>query len=192
MANHAKVCTSKTLDPLEINEIVQRLNKEKLHDIFTLNFEVDTENGWGKYQWILRYKEDPCIAIEFWLSDEKEYGKEINGKWIQFKEAKILSTQSCIEFRHGHSFQFMWWVEGVFRENLGKHYNARMWDDGTSWLGPASPEKYENFQEYIESYAKDRSDKAAIKVFKNHKLPDWQLEEIPKELVEKLNLDFKI
>lgn len=185
MANHAKVCTGKTLNPDEVNEIVQRLNKEKLGGVFTITYETNITGGWGKFQWVVQFKD---ISMIFWLSDDKEYGIEENGKFIEYPKPKIISEQSCIEFRHGHSFNFMWWVEGVFRENLGKHYNAKMWDDGIGECGPANPEKHETFKSYAIS---GETNKDNIKQWKKIQF-DWQKESIPVELIEALNLDFEI
>jgi hypothetical protein len=194
MANHAKVCTGKSLNPEEVNEIVQRINKKKFGGIFTIDFQIDVERGWGKYQWILNYKDTDYIGMVFWLSDDASYGYEEDGKWIDSDDKTILSKQSCIEFRHGHSFRFMWWVEGVFRENLGKHYNAKMWDDGIGECEPANPKKYETFKSYLTS-----DEEGYDKNVNKEKLKQWkdfefglQKDAIPVELINALNLDFEI
>ena len=193
MANHAKVCTGSKLNPDEVNDMVQKLNKEKLGNVFKLTYQKNLKDAYGKHQWFLQYKDEDYIALVFWLSDDVSYGDEKDGEFIEYDKPKILSKQSCIEFRHGHSYNFMWWVEGVFRENLGKHYNARMWDDGTGWIdGPQKMERYESFEAYVRTLCKDTNDKKLVKEMKDFKFPDWQLEEIPKDLIDKLNLDFKI
>jgi hypothetical protein len=179
MANHAKVITGKTLDPEDVNKIVQRLNEEKLGGVFTITYEKNVPSGWGKHQWFLQYKNKPFLTMVFWLSDDVDY--------INFEKPKVISEQSCIEFRHGHSFQFMWWVEGVFRENLGKHYNANMWDDGIGECGPANPEHFETFKTYAignKNYSENE-----IKKWKEVNF-DWQKEKIPEELIKALDLDF--
>jgi hypothetical protein len=193
MANHAKVCTGKTLDPNEVNDIVQKLNKEKLNGIFTLKYDVNYPGGWADHQWTLQYKNEDYIALQFWLSDDVEYGEEKDGEYTEYDEPKILSKQSCIEFRHGHSYNFMWWVEGVFRENLGKHYDARMWDDGCGWIEEERRlDRYESFESYVRTLCKDPKSKKLVKEMKDFKFPDWQVEDIPKELIDALNLDFKV
>lgn len=184
MANHAKVCTGKTLDALEINDIIIKLNQEKLAGVFDVSFNVE------EYYWSVSYKDDGFLAIEFWLSDEDEWGSEVDGKWIEYEEPKILSKNSCIEFRHGHSFQFLWWFEGVFRENLGRIYNARMWDDGIGWCNsPAEPEKYETFETYVRTLA-DVLPKSTVQELYEYKFPEYQREGIPAEVIEKLKLNF--
>jgi len=191
MANHAKVCTGKTLNPDEVNDIVQKINKEKLGDIFTLTYQKDNVNGYGKYQWFLQYKDEDYIAMIFWLSDDIDYSSSDENT---LDGGNLLSTQSCIEFRHGHSFQFMWWVEGVFRENLGKHYNAKMWDDGVGECGPANPERYETFQTYASFHYVDKDgnlNKENLKRWKEIHF-DWQKENIPIELIKTFNLDFEV
>lgn len=188
MANHAKVLTGKKLNPDEVNEIIQRLNQEKLGGVFTVTFEKNTPNGYGDYQWFVKYKDQDYIAMIFWLSDDIACGYEENDKWIEYDEPKTISEQSCIEFRHGHSFRFMWWVEGVFRENLGKYYNAKMWDDGVGECGPANPERYETFKTYLNHHAEDKKTLRAQK--KHHFEP--QKYAIPVELIKALDLDFDI
>ena len=192
MANHAKVCTGKTLDPKEVDEIVQNINKEKLGGLFTLEYEKDVENGYGEHQWFLQYKDRGDISRVFWLVDDVRYGEGdeygSTKEFVEYDKPKTLSKQSCIEFRHGHSFQFMWWVEGVFRENLGAHYNAQMWDDGTGWLEKAKPERYETFKSYSSGCGRTQKE---IKAWKKYHF-DWQKDSIPKELIEKLDLDFKV
>ncbi len=194
MANHAKVITGKTLNPEEVNEIIQRLNQEKLGGVFSITYSVDEPNGWGKYQWYLKYKDEDFIAMVFWLTDDEEYGIEENGEFIEYAEPKILSTQSCIEFRHGHSFHFMWWVEGVFRENLGKHYSARMWDDGIGECSSENLDKYETYKSYLTHAKLDKSEEENKENLKECKRIhfDWQKESIPEELIRVLNLDFEI
>ena len=188
MANHAKVCTGKTLNPDEINKIVQDLNKEKLGGIFNIEYEVNAPGGYANHQWFLSYKDDDYLAMVFWLSDDVAYGEYKNGEWIDFDDKKILSKQSCIEFRHGHSFRFMWWVEGVFRENLGKIFNAKMWDDGTGECEDAKPENFESFKSYLLQFCDKEEDLSKQKQF--HFEPQKYV--IPKELIETLNLDFEI
>lgn len=186
MANHAKVITGKTLDPAEVNEIVQRLNKEKLGGVFTITLG---RGHYGEHQWFLQYKDEGFIGMHFWLTDNQQWGEEKDGKWIEFDEPKVISKQSCIEFRHGHSFQFMWWVEGLFRENLGVHYNAEMWDDGVGECGKPDPERYETFKTYVTRI--ETKTKAEVKAWKNLHF-NWQKKDIPADLAEKLNLDFEI
>jgi len=127
----------------------------------------------------------------FWLTDDVRYGTGdeygSQKEYKEYKKPKTLSKQSCIEFRHGHAFQFMWWVEGVFRENLGKHYNAQMWDDGTGWLEKAKPELYKTLESYVTGIG--CKTKEQIKAWKKLHF-DWQKDEIPKELIKKLKLDF--
>jgi hypothetical protein len=194
MANHAKVITSKTLDPREVDDIVQRLNKEKLGGIFNITYQKNVKGGYGKHQWFLQYKDEDYIAMVFWISDDVAYGYEEDGKWIESDDRTILSKQSCIEFRHGHSFDFMWWVEGVFRENLGKHYNAKMWDDGIGECETANPERYETFKTYASFNYADKDgnlNKENLKKWKEIHF-DWQKDTIPVELIKAFNLDFDI
>ena len=118
-------------------------------------------------------------------------GLRKSGEYVEYETPKLLSEQSGIEFRHGHGFNFLWWVEGVFRENLGKKYSARMWDDGVGWETDApKPERYTSFKTYV--LEKKCKDKKKMQEYKNFCFPEWEKEGIPKEIIKKLDLDFKI
>lgn len=167
MANHCRVLTKKTLDAHEVNSIVQKLAKEKLFDVFKIEF--DEEFG----SWLVFHPKNPhYMALTFWLSDEEEYGIEINGEYVEYNEPLRLSELSVIEFRHGHGYSFLWWIEGVFRENLAKYYNAQTIDDGDGILIDACPEKYETYAEWS----------------KGGGILSVELKPIPKDVITKLGV----
>jgi hypothetical protein len=138
MANHCRVLTKKTLDPKEVDKLVKKISREKLFHVFKVRFNKK-ENSW----YVFHPSSPGYMALTFWLSDENEYDES--------GTPNVLLKQSVIEFRHGHSYSFLWWIEGVFRENLAKHYGAQTRDDGDWVLRDACPEDYETY----EIYAKD-------------------------------------
>jgi hypothetical protein len=178
MANHARAVTKKKLDPTEVQCNLIKILKEKLHDLF--QFEYNPEEK----LWYVFYKKDNQIGFQFWISDEIDYEEE---------DGKLVSKDSVLEFRHGHGWQFMWWVEGVVRENLGKIYNAQMFDEGCEIEPKPVPEHYETFEIFCSTKPDcTPKEKKYVKQSKRMWLPDYQLEELPKELIEGLNLDFKV
>lgn len=181
MANHAYAKTGKTLDPQEVGEHIKRLVKEKLGDLFNVEYNPD-----GEYMWVVSCKKDDKIAFAFWISDDYEYSNpDISYPNPGWDKKTVLSKNSVLEFRHGHGFNFMWWVEGVIRENLGKIYNANMFDDGCEIDPKPSPEIYETFETFCSRRGKPKEQK-------KHWFPEYERKETPKELIEGLKLDFKV
>ena len=43
MANHAKVCTGNTLNPKEVNQLVQDINEDRFGNIFFIEFYSTVE-----------------------------------------------------------------------------------------------------------------------------------------------------
>jgi hypothetical protein len=178
MANHAYAKTGNKLDHKEVDAHIRRIVEEKLKGLFVVDYNEEEK------LWSVGYPKDDYMAFLIWISDEVEYE---NG------ESKLISEGSVIEFRHGHSFQFMWWVEGVVRENLGKIYNARMFDDGCEIDPKPNHVRYETFEIFCRT--KDdltQMDKKLVKQSKKWWLPSYQAKIIPKEIKEGLNLDFKV
>lgn len=174
MANHAQAKTGKRLNANEVDANIRKIVAEKLNNIFNVEFE----DGLTEKYWIIRYKDDGYLAMEMWISDDVDYNEE---------PTKLISEQSVLEFRHGHDMGFMWWVEGVVRENLGKIYNAQMFDDGCEIDPKPNPENFETFETFCSKQGDEHT-----KELKKHWFPDWQKSEIPVEIIEKLNLDFQV
>ena len=132
MANHAYAACIHQLDPTEVDGHVRRLVKEKLADAFEVNFDE------GEKSWYLAPKDVPehiagYLSFSFWLETKSTFP----------------ARPYVIEFRHGHTFDFMWWVEAVIRENLGQIYGAHMYDDGCEIDPEPNPERYETFDTFL-------------------------------------------
>ncbi len=170
MANHAYVKTDQFLNPKEVDAHVRRIVKEKLGDAFIVNFDEEDMS------WFIDYPKHDYIGFVFWLADDIEYGSGEGDDYEPYDEPLRMSRQSVIEFRHGHTFNFMWWVEGVIRENLGAIYNARMFDDGCEIDPEPHPEKYETFNTFVGNDPFRRK----------HYM--FMTDEAPKELLKKLGI----
>ncbi len=109
-------------------------------------------------------------------------------------EQGAAPNRNCIEFRHGHSLEFLWWIESVFFEGLAKHFNGRMFDEGIGFYDrDPEPEKITTYKDYILRSRKDISDdKSRIGDFKRWKILKWNkqfLKGLPKEVINDLNLN---
>jgi len=47
MANHARICSKKKIDPKEVTKIIKGLNEDILAGVFTIEYQHKQENGWG-------------------------------------------------------------------------------------------------------------------------------------------------
>lgn len=178
MANHAYAKTGKTLDQKDVDVNIRKIVADKLKGLFEVKYDKDEKTWW------IKYVKDDQISFLVWISDEIDYEEE---------DGKLVSKDSVLEFRHGHSWQFMWWVEGIVRENLGKIYNARMFDDGCEIEPKPVPDHYETFEIFCSTKPDcTPKEKKEIKQSKRMWIPDYQLKVIPKEIIETFNLDFKI
>lgn len=181
MANHAYAKTGKKINNKELDAHIRKIVAEKLGGVFKVDY------GTKEKTWLIHYPKDNYMGFLIWISDEEEFGEMKGDEFVEYKKPKLISKNSVIEFRHGHSYMFMWWVEGVVRENLGKIYKARMFDDGCEIPPKPNPAKFETFETYCRFWGKD---KKTVKAIKANKFPVWQ--KVPKEIVEKLKLNFKI
>jgi hypothetical protein len=173
MANHAYVIPDKLPDPQRINDDVFAIVKRKFPQ-FQLEFDA-TQNSW-----MLSYKGDGYIAMTFWLDEygDPETFDEATEKW-----GRMLP---CIEFRHGHAYQFMWWVEYEIREELARLYNAQVVDDGLGTFDPPQLdpqlERYDTYRDYLVRTRWDELESdPAWKEFLNRQM-DIEREALPDEL----------
>jgi len=180
MANHAYAKTGNKLDVKELDAHIRKIVAEKLNGVFEVNYDAKEKT------WLIHYPKDDYMGFLVWISDEEEFGEMKRGEFVEYDKPKLIRKNSVIEFRHGHTYQFMWWVEGVIRENLGEIYGARMFDDGCDINPKPNPAKFETFEKFCDKIKGE----GTIKGTKDWYLPDYQRKAIPKEVTEKLNLDF--
>ena len=169
MANHAGIKTTGEIDPIVLEKRVREIVSIKLKGLFEVESKIYTT---GHISFFVFYKNDPDnISLQFWTSDEWDYSD------TPHIEPRKVASRNIIEFRHGHTFDFMWWVEGVIRETLGEIYQGEMWDDGCDISPTPKPQKYETFERFC----------AGNKKFW---LNRHQKKHIPLDLIKGLNLDF--
>ena len=128
MANSGYVVFQKEIPSLEqIKEDVKEILKKFPNH--TITFTQD-EDSWSKEgTWVVSFKENDYLSLVFWIS--------------KFKNKK------CIEFRHGHSSSFSWWVEAELREGIGRKYNAKIADDAYSGYEKPSQKSFKTIKEYF-------------------------------------------
>lgn len=140
MANHGYVYTKQRITQKQLLKNIQEINDEIFGGLMIIDVRIEyfVENAIHIYSDYFNNK-----GVELWISNEEENAYEDeNGNWIEYDNPKIISHNSVIEFRHGHIHSIRWWLEGVFRENLAKKYNALVGDDGHDKRSVAEPEKY--------------------------------------------------
>lgn len=135
MANHAYVIPKKMPTRKQIDTDAREIVTRKF-PMFDLHYD-------GKKNWHLQYKDDGYIGLIFWID---KYG--LIETWTpETEECKVY--RPCIEFRHGHSRPFMWWVEYEIREELALRYKAQCADDGTPGYDPPQTDRYNSYMEYL-------------------------------------------
>lgn len=155
MANHGYVYTKQEITQEQLMADLQQINNDFLGGLFTI---TNNDNFF-----VIVNPDFSDLGCSCWISDEKEYGEYIKSEdaefpeegreltYVEYDEPKLICANSKIEFRHGHGSSFFWWLEGLFRENLAKKYNAEVGDDGYEERYPAKPEQYETFEIYNKS-----------------------------------------
>lgn len=74
------------------------------------------------------------FGLCFWL-DRFETGPDDEGR-------------PCIEFRHGHAWGILWWIEQEIREDLAARYKAVQYDDAQVEPTPNRPERFDTYSAY--------------------------------------------
>lgn len=136
MSNHAYVVPKKMPTSRQINKDAQEICARKFPQ-FVLNYD-------GKKNWHLKYDPAPSyLGLIFWRSKTGD-----PRTWNQ-KLEKCTVELPCIEFRHGHSWPFLWWVEYEIREELAVRYDAKVMDDSDGKLGRSQKERFATYSEYM-------------------------------------------
>lgn len=123
MANHGYVKTEKTISLDELRVVVKMVIEK--YNLNGLEY-LETQEWNGLNFWLILNDYD---SVNFWLSDNKEFGSGEGKDYVEYDEPKILSTKSVIEFRHGHGNPFMWWLEKPFMYEFAKAFDGKIFDD---------------------------------------------------------------
>lgn len=184
MANYGHVKVGRELTPEEVTEKFKEISDK----FFKGNFLV----SYGDNSWKISHKLDEDYAIWVELDDTYEYGvyNEL-GEWIEHDEFILVNKNSTVSFRHGHSHRSLWWVEGVFRENLAKMYNTVVVDDSDGIEEEPNPGKYESYALYCSAgydLTKIEDVLSCKKTIDLHRTMDFG--EINEDIIKELNLNW--
>lgn len=105
-------------------------------------FTIDYENEWNDVErkhwicWTIRYEDNPYLTMRFYIDI--------------FRRRGMKGDAPCLNFPHGHTLPFMWWIEYVIREQLAKMLNLKQYDEG---IGDCENEytDYQTYEEYFKA-----------------------------------------
>jgi len=138
MANLAAVIPKTMPSDDEIHSFIEGIVRKKFPQFMLVRHEKPTYTIWT-----LRHKLEQHIALQFWT------GKTFNPD-EEYQEAEDYTEMPCIEFQHGHNWNFLWWVERELREPLAVHFDARIIDDGVGETKPKT-NSYDTYEEYVKA-----------------------------------------
>jgi hypothetical protein len=158
MANHAYVIPPEMPTFDQVDKIVRRVVAEKFP---MLVVEAYPDKAYFerirpelKGYWFVYHPENrDYFALEFWFGSNLleldcsdiphvSLGQERIGAAVDMERA------FAVEFRHGHSYDILWWIEYEIREEVGCALNARMFDDGVGDCGKPRTDRYDTLAEY--------------------------------------------
>jgi len=130
MANHAYVVPKECPTKAEVAETVQKFLDERFPQLY------------------LNECEDGFIVM---------VRREIDGDSV-FAQSFCLSfwmgtyrKKPCIEFRHGHGLEILWWIEHEIRYYLAVKYDAVQYDDADSRkVTVKDDQSYRTYLEYLD------------------------------------------
>lgn len=128
MANHAYVVS----DNLPSNDVLEAELREYIAKRFP-QFKVTQTTWLDGIAWDISYNEE--VGLICWPSKFTNW----------YDEAKQIR---CIEFRHGHAWHFLWWIEDEIRNFFASKYNAEQWDDGIGKM-PTKSTSYFCYADYL-------------------------------------------
>lgn len=182
MANHGRVYTKQEITSEQLKKDLQEINKKFLAGLF----EIQNNDK----LFLIKKEDFSDRGIQLWIEDECEYGyysdPEDASTYVEYEEPKLICKNSVIGFRHMHGIDIFWWLEGVFRENLAKKYNALVGDDAYDERYPSKSEDYETFYKFIES---DDFNKREWEIYRyeNHLNHDFTNEQMMENLYKEIN-----
>lgn len=127
MANHARIFRDKdSIPPVEqIRKDVEEIVKRKF-PLYRIEFNPENNMWWVGYGPM----GESFNCLTFWLDVTKVRPTKPVSKDFDWDDwCENGPEVPCIEFRHGHSYQFLWWVEDEIRRSLAVKYNLLENDD---------------------------------------------------------------
>jgi len=112
-----------------------------------VDFCPDIDGG----RWNIYYPTDGVIfRLGLWMGDyyfEKDEAAKIPHVELGKVEDDMLMV-FAIEFRHGHSYDILWWIEHEIREAIGRELKGWMFDDGVGEIGEPDKRTYSSYYDY--------------------------------------------
>lgn len=89
--------------------------------------------------WFVHLRENESVRLIFWM-----------GKYLEEN-----ASHPCIEFRHGHSYDFLWWIEREITKKLHDVFGGVTVDDGIGQY-EIEPVEHRYYYNYLEWMYKER------------------------------------
>ena len=146
MANHAYVVTPVKPTVAQVDAIVRRVVSEKF-PMLVVETHPDTEEA---YWQVTHPKDTAYLVLDFWFGDHRLDKDELARipHVVLDEEDDGMTNVFAIEFRHGHSYEMLWWIEHEIREAVGRELDGCMFDDGVGIMGEPDPDTYATYMEY--------------------------------------------
>lgn len=138
MANLAAVIPKTMPSDDEIHSFIEGIVRKRFPQFMLIRHEYPTYT-----MWLLRHKIEEHIALQFWTGTTFDPDEE-------YRENENYTEIPCIEFQHGHNWNFLWWVEYELREPLAIHLNARVVDDGVGET-KTTDVSYDTYEDYVKA-----------------------------------------
>ena len=154
MANHAYVVPGRKPTVEEVDAVVRKVVAGKF-PMLDLELKVGDKDAWSQEAtWILRSPEDDQFAIVFWFGDHWLSKPDPSPKVVLQPDVhEGMDKVFAVEFRHGHSWRILWWIEWEIRNAVAKALGARMYDDAYYKEGGEAPlnETYPSYVRYMKA-----------------------------------------
>jgi hypothetical protein len=142
MANHAYVVPEQLPSIETIDADIRAIVGNKF-PMFQVEHNPDQDLWW------INLNGDANFSLQCWIGEHWEDYDE--------KTDDCKTKIPCIEFRHGHCCQMLWWIEDEIRNALAAKYQAKQYDDGIGDYTPSVEynseiRTYNTFHDYVDSF----------------------------------------
>ena len=158
MANHAYIIPTTEMPTYE--EVGAAIREFFAADgKFPMFVIEDTFYGTEEPGWFISEPAMPgYVALTLWMGKiglEENYDEE--------KDDFSVRTP-CIETRHGHAFQILWWIEGELIRFLAERYNARVVDDGSGEYDWHEHHVCASYKEYLDKQEEETAQRLGMTI----------------------------
>lgn len=137
MANHCVVKSRKKHTPEQITQLLTELNTSHFAGKLTWEYHesTDADSGWGKYTWLISYKEDAKDGPD-------------DGEWC--RRVMWSDTPNHFELRHGPGGYFAWWISTVILHAVAYRFNGSVLDEGDGERRKPKKNPYPKFSDFLD------------------------------------------